>query len=79
MENTPHRMLQKFYSQAFMNPELLCLSCAHSAWTQGPRQCPKEIRQDCTMFVYDMINQLGGVSFQETVSINSISSPSLPA
>ena len=58
MHKLSQNRLRKFYDQALLNPELLCLSCAHSAWNQGAGRCSPELRQDCTMFVCYMVGQL---------------------
>jgi hypothetical protein len=58
MRPAPRRVLRGFYDQALLCPELLCLSCAHTAWNRAGRDCSPERRQDCILFVSDMVNRL---------------------
>ncbi|MFH1036300.1 MAG: hypothetical protein V1806_17520 [Pseudomonadota bacterium] len=59
MQNHPRRQLQLFYGQALLTPELLCLNCAHTAWNRSNGRCSPERREDCLVFVSDMVNRLG--------------------
>ncbi|MFZ5585510.1 MAG: hypothetical protein ACOZHQ_06240 [Thermodesulfobacteriota bacterium] len=58
MRNHPRTILRRFYDQALLSPELLCLHCAHSAWTGAVSPCPSDRRQDCQIYVSDMLQRL---------------------
>ncbi len=58
MKTNPRKLLREFYSRALLSPELLCLSCAHSAWNRPGGRCSEQTRQDCHLFVSDMVNHL---------------------
>lgn len=58
MHTVPRQQLQRFYDQALLSPELLCLHCAHTAWNRSRGQCSSDRRQDCLLFVSDMVNRL---------------------
>ena len=57
MKTHPRKLLREFYGRALLSPELLCLSCARSAWNRAGG-CSEQTRQDCHLFVSDMVNQL---------------------
>ncbi len=53
-----HQRLLSFYRKAFLTPQLLCLNCALNSW-QGPyKGCTNQRRQDCALFVSDMLATL---------------------
>jgi hypothetical protein len=58
MTTTPRQQLQHFYGQALLMPELLCLNCAHTAWNRSNGRCSADRREDCLLFVSDMVNRL---------------------
>lgn len=58
MRTDPRRQLRQFYDQALLTPELLCLNCAHTAWNRAAGRCSNERREDCLLFVSDMVNRL---------------------
>ena len=58
MRPRPRNLLHDFYRQALLTPELLCLNCGNTAWNRGPVSCPTHRRQDCLLFVSDMVNRL---------------------
>ena len=58
MKSTPRQQLQRFYGQALLAPELLCLNCAHTAWNRAAGRCSPDRREDCLLFVSDMVNRL---------------------
>lgn len=62
MRTTPRQRLRKFYDQALLSPEMLCLNCARWAWNSPGEPCPADRRQDCQLFVSDMINRLAAAS-----------------
>lgn len=62
MRNHPRTMLRRFYDQALLSPELLCLNCAHSAWSGAMQPCPADRREDCQIFVTDMVQRLAGAA-----------------
>lgn len=64
MITSPRQLLRQFYDQALMAPELLCLNCAHTAWNRVACRCSSERRQDCALFVNDMVNRLAAQSDQ---------------
>ena len=58
MSSNPRQQLRRFYDQALLTPELLCLNCAHTAWNRAAGRCSNERREDCLIFVSDMVNRL---------------------
>ncbi len=62
MNFTPRQMLRDFYDRALLAPELLCLNCAHTAWNRAEGPCSSERREDCILFVSDMVNRLAAGS-----------------
>ncbi len=58
MRRSPQLELKRFYDQALLTPELLCLHCGCTAWNRADCLCSPEKRQDCTVFVADMVNRL---------------------
>ena len=75
MMTNPRQQLQRFYGQALLTPELLCLNCAHTAWNRANGRCPAERREDCLLFVSDMVNRLGAAG---TFSRQSPRPPAAP-
>ncbi|MFH1061042.1 MAG: hypothetical protein V1797_20450 [Pseudomonadota bacterium] len=62
MHNHPRTLLRRFYDQALLSPEMLCLHCAHSAWTGAVNRCPADRRQDCQVYVSDMLQRLSAAA-----------------
>lgn len=62
MISSPRRLLRDFYDQALLSPDLLCLSCAHLAWNRPDGPCSSERREDCILFVSDMVNRLAAAA-----------------
>jgi hypothetical protein len=62
MISSPRRMLREFYDQALLAPELLCLNCTHTAWNRADGPCSSERREDCILFVSDMVNRLAAAA-----------------
>jgi|GEM_PF-6135733 hypothetical protein len=62
MRSNPRQRLRKFYDQALLSPELLCLNCARWAWNRPGEACPADRRQDCQLFVSDMVNRLAAAA-----------------
>ncbi|MCA1989279.1 MAG: hypothetical protein LDL07_09065 [Desulfarculus sp.] len=58
MPTNPRQRLRRFYDQALLSPDLLCLNCARWAWNSPEDPCPAGRRQDCQLFVNDMVNRL---------------------
>ena len=58
MSQDPRQQLRRFYDQALLSPELLCLNCANTAWNRSAGGCSPERREDCLLFVADMIHRL---------------------
>jgi hypothetical protein len=62
MISSPRRLLREFYDRALLSPDLLCLSCAHTAWNRSDGPCSSERREDCILFVSDMVNRLAAAA-----------------
>ncbi len=58
MYKAAHSKLAKFYQQALLSPDLLCLSCHRSVWNNGRPQCSPNRRRECALFVEDMAGKL---------------------
>ena len=58
MEKSARRMLHRFYDQALLTPELLCMNCALTAWNRAACRCSEERKKDCLYFAGDMIMEL---------------------
>ncbi len=58
MSHQPRELLREFYDQALLSPELLCLSCGNTDWTGARARCSARKRQDCLLFVSDMVGRL---------------------
>lgn len=52
------KLLREFYDQALLSPELLCLNCGNTDWSRDHGRCSPEKRQDCLLFVSDMLGRL---------------------
>jgi hypothetical protein len=59
MRTTSRQALQRFYGQALITPEMMCLHCGLTAWNRADCACTPERMQDCAIFVTDMVNRLG--------------------
>ena len=55
---SPHGKLHTFYDQALRNPELLCMSCARTAWNRAACRCSEKRKQECLYFARDMMVEL---------------------
>jgi hypothetical protein len=58
MRGQPKMKLREFYDQALLSPELLCLNCGNTDWGMGISHCSDQKRQDCLLFVTDMVECL---------------------
>lgn len=58
MITEPRQKLQRFYDQALLTPELLCLNCAHTSWTRPQQRCSPERQEDCMLFATEMLSLL---------------------
>ena len=59
MTTNPRQRLREFYDQALLTPELLCMNCSHTAWNRAGCICSESRRENCALFVSDMVNRLG--------------------
>lgn len=58
MSGQPKKILREFYGQALLSPELLCLNCGNTDWGMSNCQCSDQKRQDCLLFVTNMVECL---------------------
>ncbi|ADK86060.1 hypothetical protein Deba_2706 [Desulfarculus baarsii DSM 2075] len=58
MQPSARDKLRRFYQEAMLCPELLCLSCQRSAWNSSRPPCSQSRREDCALFVEDMAGRL---------------------
>ena len=58
MNRSIQKRLHKFYDDALLNPEVLCLNCARTAWNRAACRCSEERKTDCLYFARDMIIEL---------------------
>jgi hypothetical protein len=58
MAAQPRYMLREFYRSVLLSPELMCLSCANTAWNRAACRCSAKRRTDCHLFAGDMLNRL---------------------
>ncbi len=58
MKRSCHGKLRSFYDEALLNPELLCMNCARTAWNRAGCRCSEQRKEDCLYFARDMIIEL---------------------
>lgn len=58
MSGQQRKKLRKFYDEALLSPELLCLNCGNTDWGMSSRHCSDQKRFDCLLFVTDMVECL---------------------
>lgn len=59
MATNPRQRLREFYDQALLTPELLCMNCSYTAWNRAGCRCSESRRENCALFVSDMVSRLG--------------------